>query len=51
MNRASTCRRSAVWIMRMLSLSTLRNNVARLKFHLRDATLYSFQIGGELPNK
>jgi hypothetical protein len=32
-------------------LSTLRNKVVRLKFRLRDAKLYSFQIGGEQPNQ
>ncbi|MBC7816618.1 MAG: hypothetical protein IAG10_07000, partial [Planctomycetaceae bacterium] len=32
-------------------LSTLRNKVVRLKFRLRDAKLYSFQIGGERPNQ
>jgi len=28
-------------------LSDLRNQLVRLKFHLRDATLYAFQIVGE----
>ena len=32
-------------------LSALRNKVVRLKFRLRDAKLYSFQIGGEQANK
>ena len=32
-------------------LSALRNKVVRLKFRLRDAKLYSFQIGGEQSNQ